>query len=374
MLTGKKINYLEEIKEKYSMLNYHVLESMADWVRVVDYDGRILYANKAMKDSLGSEIEGNKCYQIHNRSKACGFCISKRSIRNKETIQKEEVIDGKFYSIKSSPVLDPNGNAIAAVEVFRDVTRERKLELELIEKNTKMSKDLLFAKRLQRRILPKKGRYNTVKIDHLYKPSEVLSGDMFDIYYIDDEHIGIYISDVVGNGITASMMTMFIRQTMRAIKDDILSPSVALTELHKSFMTLDLKSDKYFTIFYAVYNFKNNHFVYANAGHNCIPIKYNSNEISLLKTSGFPISLVFNEIYYEESEIILNKGDKILFYTDGITEVRNFEGTELGVERLVDTIRNNEKDVLNAIVEDVEKFRWGEQQDDFAMILMEVLV
>ncbi len=62
----------------------------------------------------------------------------------------------------------------------------------------------------------------------------MLSGDMFDVYRIDEDNMGgIYICDVVGNGITASMMTMFVRQTMRAIKDDILSPSMALTELHK---------------------------------------------------------------------------------------------------------------------------------------------
>ena len=364
---------LEQNIEEYSMLNYHVLESMADWVRVVDSDGIIFYANRAMKESLGDDLIGKKCYKVHGKKEPCGFCISRRSIEAKETVQKEEIIDGKFFSVKSSPVLDSDGNAIAAVEVFRDVTRERKLELELIEKNRKMSKDLLFAKRLQRRILPKKGIYHTLKIDYLYKPSEMLSGDMFDIYYIDEENIGIYICDVVGHGITASMMTMFVRQTMRSIKDDILSPSICLTELHKRFVALGLEADKYFTIFYGVYNVKNNHFKYANAGHNCVPIKYNSQELKLLKTNGFPISLIFNEIYYDENDIKLNKGDNILFYTDGITEVKNTEGLEFGVERVVSTVKNNNDNVLNAIVKNVENFRWGEQKDDFAMVLVEVL-
>lgn len=373
MLVREEISSLEENMEEYSMLNYHVLESMADWVRVVDYDGIIFYANRAMKESLGDDLVGKRCYQAYGKKEPCGFCISRRSIETKETVQKEELINGKFFSVKSSPVLDCSGNAIAAVEVFRDVTRERKLELELIEKNKKMSKDLLFAKRLQRRILPKKGIYHTLEIDYLYKPSEMLSGDMFDIYYIDEENIGIYICDVVGHGITASMMTMFVRQTMRAIKDDILSPSVALTELHKRFVTLDLGADKYFTIFYAVYNVKDNHFKYANAGHNCVPIKYNSNHLKLLKTNGFPISLIFNEIYYEENDIKLDRGDNILFYTDGITEVKNIEGIEFGVERVVSSIEGNSDNVLNTIVRNVEEFRWGEQEDDFAMVLMEVL-
>ncbi len=134
MLRKECINSLEAKIDEYSLLNYHVLESMADWVRVVDYDGNILYANKSMKESLGENIVGMKCYKAHGKDEACGFCISRRSIETKETVQKEEIINGRYFSVKSSPVLDNNGNAIAAVEVFRDVTRERKLELELIEK------------------------------------------------------------------------------------------------------------------------------------------------------------------------------------------------------------------------------------------------
>lgn len=373
MLNKEDIQVLENRIEEYHMLNYQVLESMADWVRVVDYDGNILYANKAMKDFLGENIVGMKCYEAYGKSEPCGFCISKRSIETKETIQKEEIIMDKYFSIKSSPVLDEDGNVIAAVEVFRDVTRERKLELELIEKNRKMSNDLLFAKRLQRRILPKSGIYDNLKINHLYKPSEMLSGDMFDIYYIDEDNIGIYICDVVGHGITASMMTMFVRQTMRAIKEDILSPSRALEQLHQRFVTLDLGVDKYFTIFYAIYNIKNRNLKYSNAGHNCIPIKYNHDGISLLKTNGFPISLIFNEIDYKENQINLRIGDKILFYTDGITEVKNIDGEEFGIERVVKLIEEDKVNVLNRIVRSVENFRWGDQEDDFAMVLMEVL-
>lgn len=372
LIKGESNSLIDKIKE-YNVLNYQVLESMADWVRVVDAEGTIIYVNKAMKKALGEDLIGKKCYQSVGKSKPCNICISQKSINSKKTVQKEEIINGNYYSVKSSPVFDCNGDVIGAVEVLRDVTRERKLELELIEKNKKMIKDLRFAKRLQSRILPKKGVYGSLKIDHLYKPSEMLSGDMFDIYHIDDENIGIYICDVVGNGITASMMTMFVRQTMRAIKDDVLSPSLALTELHKGFSTLGLEVDKYFTIFYAVFNTKTNLFTYANAGHNCIPIKYNSNNIELLTTKGFPISLIFDEIYYDENEIKLNKGDRILFYTDGITEVRNIEGEEFGVDRIVDIVKNNGSNVLNKIVEEVEDFRWGEQEDDFAMVLMEVL-
>jgi len=346
---------------------------MVDWVRLVSPDGTIVYANKSMKDALGYDIVGKKCFQSVGRDTPCTFCISKRSILYGEVVQKEEVIKGRYYSVISSPIRDSNGRIVGAVEVLRDVTRERKLEQQLVRQNAKMLQDIKFAEKIQRRILPKKGIYKTLKIDYLYKPCEMLSGDMFDVFYIDKDNIGIYICDVAGHGITSSIMTMFVRQTMRAIKDNLNIPSKTLTELQKRFSTLGLESDKYFTMFYAVYNVKDHNLKYANAGHNCLPIKYNSQSIEFLKMKGLPISLIFNDIFYEESEIILSKGDRVLFFTDGIVEVKDKDGNEFGVDRILDIIKTDDSDILNRIVGEVERFRCKEQMDDYALLLMEIM-
>lgn len=376
MLSKEKFDFIEEKMNEYknySMLNYHVLEGMADWVRVVDEKGTIIYANKTMKESLGEDVEGRKCYEALGKIEPCTFCITKRSIETGEIVQKEEIVGDRIFSVKSSPVTDSEGTIYAAVEVFRDVTRERTLERELKQKNQKMKKDLCFAKTLQRKILPQKGIYENVKIDFLYKPCEMLSGDMFDIFFIDNEHIGIYISDVVGHGITASMMTMFVRQTMRAIKEDIKRPSKTLTELHKRFVDLDLDDDKYFTMFYGVLNTTNNEFKYSNAGHNCVPILFNEENIKLLKMRGFPISYIFDEINYKEDSVKLNKGDEILFYTDGITEIKNGNKEEFGLDGVIKLIEKDTKDIIKRLEKKVNKFKLGDQDDDLAVVLMEVI-
>jgi len=373
MLDRKERESIQTSLAEFRLLNYNVLESMVDWVRLVSTDGTIVYANQSMKDALGYDIIGKKCFQSVGKDTPCTFCISKRSILYGEIVHKEEIIKGRYYSVISSPIRDVDGNIIGAVEVLRDVTRERRLEQQLVQKNAKMLQDIKFAEKIQRKILPKKGIYKTLKIDHLYVPCDMLSGDMFDVFYIDDDNIGIYICDVAGHGVTSSMMTMFVRQTMRVIKDDLKSPSKTLRELQRRFSTLELGPDKYFTIFYAVFNVKDNSLKYANAGHNCLPIKYNSYHVELLKMKGFPISQIFNEITYDENEIILSKKDRLLFYTDGIVEVRNRDGVEFGVDGIVNIIKENDSDILNRILGHVEEFRWGEQKDDYALLLIEVI-
>ncbi len=365
-----KIANLSEVK---IMLDYNVLESMADWVRVVDKEGLVIYANKAMRKALGDDFVGKSCYKAYCRDEKCSYCITNRSIETGETVQKEEVINGRYFSVKSSPVKNDLDVSIAAVEVFRDVTRERQLELELIEKNKVTSRDLQFARRIQESILPKIGSINGLVIDYIFQPSEMLSGDMFDIYYIDEAHIGIYICDVAGHGIGASMLTMFIKSTMRNIKEEVISPALALEELHDRFSKLEFDAEKYFTIFYGVYNKITRSFRYANAGHNCYPIKYNMAEVEPLKIKGYPITVLFDKVDYKEKEIKLEIGDKMLFYTDGITEARDHNDVQFGIEGILGQVQKSPDNILKEIEEKFIIHSWGEQDDDYALVLVEVI-
>lgn len=361
---------------KCEKLNYHILDSMADWVRVIDRNGKVLFANKTMRRDLGENILYKacdiNCKENMKPKEFCG-CTVVKSIKNGKVLQKEGIINNKNYSIKASPIFNKEEEIVAAVEVFRDVTRERTLEEKLKVRDKKINKELGLAKRIQNKILPNIGEIENLYIDYIYRPSEVLSGDMFDIFKIDEDNIGIYVSDVAGHGISASMVTMFIRQSMRFIKDDILSPAKVLSELHKRFNQLNLESYEYLTIFYGVFNKNTSEFRYANAGHNSIPIKYNlkSDGIELLEISGYPIFSLFENIDYKENVVSLEVGDRVLLYTDGITERKDDNGKEFGLDSLIAIVEKHGENIL----EEVEKMTeiYGENEDDFAMVMMEVL-
>lgn len=358
--------------EANGRLTYDILDGMVDWVRVVDVNGIVIYVNKSMKESLGRNLIGNSCYKSVGKLCPCTRCITKTTIATGMPAEKEEIVGDKIYSVKSSPVREKNGDIYASVEVFRDVTKERKLEKEIKTKNKKMNDDLVFARTLQQKILPKKGNYGSLKVDYIYKPSELLSGDMFDVFKINENLTGIYISDVVGHGVTASMMTMFIRQTMRAIKNDYLCPSDTLTELHKRFYELGLDDDKYFTIFYGIIDNRKGLLTYANGGHNSIPILITKEKNTLLEISGFPITNLFEAIEFEEESIRISKGDKLFLYTDGVIEARNKNGEEFGLERLLKIFKENIKH-LEAIDEKLSKFKYDLLDDDIAIVKTEII-
>ena len=302
-----------------------ILSGMDDWVRVIGLDNNIIFMNNPMKKKIGNNV-GKPCYLSLGKTAPCENCISNRTIIGEKSITKEEIVNGRIYSVVSSPIRDENDQIYCAVEVFRDITEARAMEALILEQNKKMKNDLDFAKQLQHKILPaNKVYYEALKISSIYIPSEILGGDVYDVVEINEDHIGLYIADVSGHGVTSSMMTMFIRQTLKNLGKDAINPDVTLKYLYHRYRELNIDAQYYITIFYGVYDKTNKLFTYSNAGHNCLPIVIRRDGIEEIELPGLPICTLFNDVEYGTKSIPLEKGDKILFYTDGITEAHNGE-------------------------------------------------
>ncbi|NLW42259.1 MAG: SpoIIE family protein phosphatase [Tissierellia bacterium] len=353
------------LKEK-GFKNYHfeILDNVADLIRIKDLEDNIIYTNNDILDSV--PIKKN----ILNEKESKSYKMQIDSIDG--IIQSEERIMGVDYSIKSSPIFNNEGKVIASVEVFRDVTRERELEKALMESTQEIEQDLVFAKLIQRRILPSKGSYGNLHIDFRYEPSKHLSGDIFDIFDIDEDNIGIYIVDVSGHGVAASMLTVFIRQIMYSVSYMSKSPSEIFKKLQKKYAELDLAPDRYFTMFFGIYNKNTREFKYANAGHNSIPFLFNKDSITMLVNYGLPILGFDTNNVYKDKSVTLVSGDSILMYTDGLIEAKNEHGEEFGEDRVKHAILETKGNLLEEIEEKHSNFIDLEQQDDIAMLLMKV--
>ncbi|WP_255263822.1 SpoIIE family protein phosphatase [Peptoniphilus sp. oral taxon 386] len=361
--------YKDSILNK-DKLNYKILDGIVDLVRVLNTDNDVVFANKAMREMLGHDNNNMVCKL--NES-ILDPRITKRTLETGEVIQREEMIDNKYFSVKCSPVIGMNNEILGVVEVFRNISMERKLVSEIIEKNEMMTVEMTHAQKIQQALLPEKGMFENLKIDYIYRPSNMLSGDMFDIIKINDDNVGIYIADTVGHGFASSMVTMFIRLVMRNIPNSkLLYPSKTLTEIWNRFSALKLDIELYFTCFYGVYNIKTNKLTYSNAGHFPYPIIFRGDEIIELEANGFPITRFLKGVTYADDSIKLSENDKLLFMTDGITETKNKNSTPFGTSRVKKIITENNGSELTALEKGVYKFMWGEQKDDITALLIEL--
>ncbi|WP_071026318.1 SpoIIE family protein phosphatase [Peptoniphilus raoultii] len=352
------------IREKIDM---QILNGIADLVRVLDDKENVVFVNEAMEKALGYDRENGICYideSVFNPE------ITRRALNEGIVIQRQETVMGQIYSVKCSPILGDEGKITGVVEVFRNVTVERKLQREILDKNREMTDETLAASKIQKTVLPPKGFLKNLKIDYFFRPSNILSGDMFDVFEINKDNIAIYIADSVGHGFAASMVTMFIKSLIRTLtKDVLLSPVRTLKSLSGRFKLLKLNIENYFTCFYGVFNVKKGIFTYANAGHQPLPIKVSYN-IENLEAEGFPISGFLKNFDYQEKTVKCYSGDKILFMTDGITEAKNMEGEVYGKDRVIEILRENDIDEIKILKEDIRSFMNVGQVDDMSAVLI----
>ena len=102
-----------------------IIDAMYDWVRVIDRDDCMIYINKAMQQGLADYPAGSKCYEALGRTGPCENCISRKSVFDGKTCEKEEIISDRIFSVMSSPVKNKDGDIIAVVEVLRDITQSQ---------------------------------------------------------------------------------------------------------------------------------------------------------------------------------------------------------------------------------------------------------
>ncbi|MDO4604996.1 MAG: SpoIIE family protein phosphatase [Helcococcus sp.] len=352
-------------------INFRFLDSMDDLVRIRDGNGEILFENKSMRNIVSEMIKDDKKIV---RSAEMFFELYRGDIKSKITMEREVQIFDKLYAVKASPIFDNEQIVEGYIEVYRDITLERSITKQLYNANRKIHNDILLAKNIQKSILPRIEKFQSLEFEWSHIASGDLSGDLFDIVEIDKNRVGIYIADVVGHGISASIMTMFIRQSMRQIlqKDYKLNPKDAIFALKQMFKQLDLDINQYFSILYMLIDLSDDSLSYVNAGHNCMPILFNDKNIAIMHNKGKLISNLFENVSYNQKKIKVNDDDKILLYTDGITDTQNYKGQYFDESRLVKWIQKNrnEDKIVTKLIKDLEIFRNLIQKDDIAILLI----
>lgn len=182
-------------------------------------------------------------------------------------------------------------------------------------------------------------------IDSRFIPSRQLGGDCFDYYWLDSDYLAIYLLDTAGHGLRATLPSISVLNLLRsrALKSlNYYQPSDVLKALNDTFQ-MNYQNDKYFTIWYGVYNRVNRQLIYASAGHPpavLVSGKSSSNtEVQLLKTPGMPVGM-FPEAKYVDGFCHIEKCSTLYIFSDGAYEITESDGTLWSLDAFIQLLVN----------------------------------
>lgn len=197
---------------------------------------------------------------------------------------------------------------------------------------TEIASELRSARNIQQKLLPAGKWVAGKRYSYMYIPCREIGGDLPEIYAVNGSACGV-IADVSGKGISAGMLTAFVKA---AFDKSISSPARAISALSERFRELSLDEKNYVTV--AAARIDAHSITYSMAGHN-VPILLKSDGgITRIMLNSPPVSNWFDDPRYFEDTIAYKKGDILVLLTDGVTECRNAAGEMFGVEGAIRTL------------------------------------
>jgi sigma-B regulation protein RsbU (phosphoserine phosphatase) len=206
-----------------------------------------------------------------------------------------------------------------------------------------------------------------------WQPARVVGGDYFDVLELPDHRLAICIADVVGKSVSAALLMANVQATVRAFAQDTQSPA-ALCRRVNEILCSNIATGKFVTFFYGILDPVTQIFEYANAGH---PQPLVVDKLGMVRRAGgggLVLGLFPGANYYEDSSIVLQPGDKLLLFTDGIAEAFSPDGEEFGEARIAAsvqaTLASSAQQVSDALFDEVTRFCRSQFHDDATLMVV----
>jgi serine phosphatase RsbU (regulator of sigma subunit)/predicted ester cyclase len=301
-------------------------------------------------------------------------------------------ISGRGTHVRSELLgTTPTGREIASIAIFihrlsggkiseewgagtgRSELLGQRLEQEIRERE-RVEQELRVARSIQQASLPKEvPELEGWQIAPYYQPAREVGGDFYDFFELEEGRLGIVVGDATGKGVPAALVMASARSMLRAVAQALgtFSPGDVLSRVNDALVT-DIPPNMFVTCFYGVLDPNSAILSYANAGHD-LPYWRHGGDAEELRARGMPLGLMPG-MGYEEYETVLEAGESVLFYSDGLVEAHDPKGEMFGFPRLRALVAEHaeERSLGDFLLEELYSFvgEGWEQEDDITLLTL----
>jgi PAS domain S-box-containing protein len=368
-----------------------ILESLNEGVLISDDCGNVIFTNSNFQEMTGiprSELFGMDSYKFYTKEEADFIEEQKERNRIQGRHRFEFVLPrsdgGRLPVIISAKLIeDPDGRQYTIVS-FTDISDLKNAEYELRDANRKLEErhreiqeDLTLAARVQQSLAPKSLVWGNVQVQTFYHPVRTIGGDFGLVNSLDEDHLNLLVCDVSGHGIGSALVANRIYTEMMTQLRAGANLGNMFRGLNQFVMQNIGSSVFFFTVAAARIDRTARRMIFAGAGHPPGMVARAGEEPRLLESRSMVLGALPDAVDDEATlDVDLERGDRVVLYTDGITDVFNANGEMLGVEGVQRFVRETSSlpfgEMKQGILDRVAEWREGPPTDDVSLVLVEV--
>jgi sigma-B regulation protein RsbU (phosphoserine phosphatase) len=392
----------QDLRESNEFLNY-ILDNMGAAVLIADENFQIhqfndsflnLFDRAAVAPTTQTFGEVSGCVNAVKENKPCGetsacaACVLRHTLI--QTLIADAPVDRKpldrIFYIRGRAVqkylrfttrrIVYKGRTMVLVIIY-DVSDIERQKIELQQKQALIERDLQAAAAIQRSLLPETDlSIPSLRLSWRFDPCERIGGDIFNIQRVDENEVGLYMLDVCGHGVPAALISVAASQFLAGPRGilgggcQLASPETVLNHLNEAFPFE--RFDSYFSIVCMSIDTRSGVLTYGGAGHPPPVLLRAGGSLEILDCRG-PVIGFGSDFTYGQQHLRLEVGDKILLYTDGLTENRDRSGQAFGRDKfhgmLREFARQPVEEVVNALHVEARRFLAGAKPDDDISLL-----
>jgi len=362
-----------------------VIKASPDAVFLIDRDHKVRLINPAAEYLTGwslDEAEGMNCHELlygeESEAGACPYnaCPLNRVLKGEQlTYSEEELVTrtGERIPVGGtfSPILGPDGKVESVVAIYRDIR-----ELKELENYALMQREMDIASGIQSSLLPReKLKVNGISVSARQHQARIVGGDWYD-YWTYGDRMFLVVGDASGTGVGAALFATMAMSALRVEAREHERIKEIMEHVNKN-LFLSNRSESFVTVFFAVLDLKTMTLSYANAGHeDPLVVGRDGKHVEELSSVNRSLLGIFSRANLDVQRRVLNPGERIVVYTDGVIDSQSSKGKFFGLKRLNRFVETNRQlpaeEFIDSLIDSVLEFCHGETKDDITVLVCDI--